>query len=208
MAPRFSIIIPAHNSEKYIHRALESIAIQTFTDYEVIVVCDSCTDSTAEVVYNYGAVPVYVHYHADGLTRNEGMKLAHGEYILFMDDDDWWLHEYVLEQIDEKLKETNPDILCFSFIFKGVGYATPVRKCNGMHWIACWNKCYRREKLGDSCFSELTDGSADVWFYWKVFSKGLTVVDWDMPMYYYNYWRDDSISEQMTEDLRGRKDLL
>ena len=150
-----------------------------------------------------------MEFHADGLTRNRGLELATGEWILFMDDDDWWLHEYVLEMLDEKIRQNScADMICFGFIFRHLGYAPPVRKCNGYHWPACWCKCYRRDRIGASRFSGITDGSADVQFFGEMFSKGLTVVDWDMPLYYYNYWREDSISERITHDFRGRTDLL
>ena len=142
---RFSIIIPAYNSAGHIRKALESVRSQTFKDYELIVVCDSCTDETEEIAKEYGARTEAVSYHADGLTRNRGIELAAGDWILFMDDDDWWLHEYVLQQISDKIDQ-NPgiDIIAFSFIFRNIGYATPIRKRNGYHWPACWCKCYRR----------------------------------------------------------------
>lgn len=206
---KFSIIIPAYNSAGHIRKALDSIKSQTFTDYELIVVCDSCTDDTEEVAKEYGAKTEAVSYHCDGLTRNRGMELATGDWLLFMDDDDWWLHEYVLQQLSDKIDQ-NPgaDIIAFSFIFRHIGYAKPIRKINGQHWIACWSKCYRREAIEYSRFSSETDGSADVQFYLQMFFRGLRVVDWDMPLYYYNYWRDDSISETKTKDFRGRTDLL
>lgn len=206
---KFSIIIPAHNAAGHIQNALESIAEQTYTDYELIVVCDSCTDDTVKIVKEYADIVEEVEYHADGPTRNRGIELATGDYVLFMDDDDWWLHEYVLQQLAEKIdREPQADIICFSFIFRHIGYATPVRRCSGRHWVACWCKCYRREAIGDARFSSITDGSADVRFFTMMFGKGLTIVDWDMPMLYYNYWRTDSISERITHDYRGRSDLL
>lgn len=206
---RFSIIIPAHNSAGHIRKALDSIKAQTFKDYELIIVCDSCTDDTADVAREYGARVEEVEYHCDGPTRNRGIELAQGEYVLFLDDDDWWIHEYVLEMIDNRLRgEPYIDILCFSFIFRHIGYATPIRRCNGQHWIACWCKCYRRAAIGDARFSNITDGSADVQFFQMMFGKGLTVMNWDMPFYYYNYWRDESISARITTDFRGRKGLL
>lgn len=206
---RFSVIIPAHNAEGHIRKALDSVRSQTFRDYELIVVCDSCTDGTQQIAREYGARTEMVEYHADGMTRNRGLELAQGEWILFMDDDDWWLHEYVLEMLDEKIRQNSyADMICFGFIFRHLGYAPPVRKCNGYHWPACWCKCYRRDRIGSSRFSGITDGSADVQFFGEMFSKGLTVVDWDMPLYYYNYWREDSISERITHDFRGRTDLL
>ena len=205
---RFSIIIPAHNSAGHIRKALDSIKAQTFTDYELIVVCDSCDDNTEQIAREYGAKTEAVSYHCDGPTRNRGMELATGDWILFMDDDDWWLHEYVLQQLSDKIDEYEADIICFSFVFRHIGYARPVRHCNGQHWIAAWCKCYKREAIRDAHFSAVTDGSADVQFFAMMFDGSRRVYDWDMPMYYYNYWREDSISERCTYDYRGRRDLL
>lgn len=188
---RFSIIIPAHNSSAYIRRALDSIKQQTFTDYELIVVCDNCTDNTADIAREYGAIVEEVQFGRDGLTRNKGIDIAQGEYLLFMDDDDWWLHEFVLTQLDAKLRSVpNADVLCFSFIFKHWKYAAP-RGNNGSYWIAVWNKCWRRSCIGNTRFSD-KEKVSDVDFHSRMMEKGLTIVDWDMPMYYYNYFRPGS----------------
>lgn len=206
---KFSIVIPAHNSAGYIHRALESIKAQTYKDYELIVICDSCTDNTEQIAMEYGAVIESVNYHCDGLTRNRGIEIARGEWLLFMDDDDWWLHEYVLQQLND-MTDNYPvaDVICFGFIFKGVGYAEPIRKSTGTNWPACWCKCYRREAIGGSRFSDAIDGTADMQFFKDVFTKDLRIINWNMPLYYYNYWRDDSISAKGTPDLRGSTDVL
>jgi len=192
---RFSIVIPAHNSENYIRKGLDSIKSQTFKDYELIVICDNCTDRTEEVAKEYGAITERVGYGRDGLTRNHGLGKATGEWVLFMDDDDWWLHEYVLEQLDKKLA-ANPgiDVLAFSFIFKGWKYATPNGN-NGGHWIAVWNKCWKRELIQDCKFSNEWSVS-DVQFHRQAMAKKPKILDWDMPMYYYNYLRPGSISER------------
>lgn len=191
---KFSIIIPAHNSAGHIRKALESVKSQTFKDYELIVVCDSCDDDTEKIAQEYGAITESVDYHCDGPTRNRGIELARGDWVLFMDDDDWWLHEYVLQLLAEKLTD-QMDILCFSFIFRGLKYARPLDNC-GHHYIACWCKCYRRPAIGSARFSAATDGTADVQFYSDMFSKGLRIWDWDMPMYYYNYLRPGSQTER------------
>ena len=102
---KFSIIIPAHNAAEHIQNALDSVTEQTFTDYELIVICDSCTDNTEQIAKEYGAITEKVAYHCDGPTRSRGLDIAKGDWILFMDDDDWWLHEYVLEQINSKLTD-------------------------------------------------------------------------------------------------------
>ena len=192
--PRFSIIIPAHNAEKHIRKALDSIKEQTFRDYELIVICDSCTDDTAQVALIYGAKVIKVDYHNDGLSRSRGLDEATGEWVLFMDDDDWWLHEYVLSQIDEKLREHNDsmDVLCFSFIFKGYKYAKPDGN-RGNHFCAVWNKCWKRSCIGSTRFPNIPSCS-DLHFHTEMFAKQLQIIDWDMPMYYYNFMRPGSIS--------------
>ena len=193
----FSIIIPAHNAAGHIRKGLDSIKSQTFTDYELIVVCDSCTDNTEAIAKEYGAITEAVEYHCDGPTRNRGLQLATGDWVLFMDDDDWWLHEYVLEQLNSAICNSF-DILCFAFIFKGVGYASP-RGNGGYYWPACWSKMYRRDSIGIACFSDKTDGTADMWFFAQMFNKGLRIAEWDMPMYYYNYMRQGSITQERTD---------
>ncbi len=197
---RFSIIIPAYNAQDHIRKALDSIKSQVFKDYELIVICDSCKDKTEQIAKEYGAKTFNVNFHCDGPTRNKGIEEAKGEYILFMDDDDWWLHEYVLTQLDEKLKNLNPDILCFSFIFKGIKYANP-KSNRGGRWIAVWNKCWKRSFIGETRFPNIYSKS-DVYFNRDMFRKNPTVVDWDMPMYYYNYMRKGSITEESRRNVK------
>lgn len=200
---RFSIIIPAYNAEDRIRKVLDSVKQQHFTDYECIVVCDSCADSTAQIVEEYGFKAVSVEFHNDGLSRSKGLDLAQGEYVLFLDDDDWWLHEYVLKQIDNKLKEEDVDVLCFSFIWKGIGYASPYS--NGGHlYPSVWNKCWKRSAIGDTRFPNVYSVS-DWKFHCAMMAKPLKLKSWDMPMYYYNYLRDGSISAQMGRTVEGTK---
>ena len=96
--PVFSVIVPAHNAENHIRRLLDSIAAQTFTDYELIVVCDNCTDSTEQIAQLYGARTERVSFGRDGLARDRGIELARGSWILFADDDDWFMHENVFQE--------------------------------------------------------------------------------------------------------------
>ena len=206
--PFFSVIIPAHNSAEYIEKGLESIRGQSFKDYELIVVCDKCTDNTAEVVEAYKPEKlIKTEYGLDGMARNAGIEAAEGEYLLFMDDDDWFLHEYVFEQLhaaimQEKEKGVTVDIIMFSFIWKGRGYCSQV---NG-HRIAVWSKCWRREHVGDTRFPAVPHWS-DVDFDNAMFAKDGHIGVWDMPMYYYNYLRPGSISWRKEQgEIEGRKE--
>lgn len=201
---RFSFIIPAFNAEDHIVKGLESIKAQTFKDYELIVVCDRCKDRTKEIAESYGAKTLEVDFGRDGLTRNAGLDIAQGEYILFMDDDDWLLHEFVFEQINKKLKETNdPELLCFSFIWKGVMYANPIAK-SGQLYPSVWNKCWRRDYIGNHRFTDVYSIS-DFYFHNEMMKVPHRQVLFDMPMYYYNYLRPGSISDEMGRSVEGTK---
>ncbi len=198
---RFSVIIPAFNAENHIRKALDSIKQQSFKDYELIVICDSCKDNTEEIAKEYGAITIPVNFGNDGLSRSKGIDTATGEYILFMDDDDWWLHEFVLEQLDGKLKELpDIDILCFSYIFKGIGYCSPI--IHNDYWIAVWNKCWKRECIGDTRFPNIYSHS-DHYFHVDMMKKKPNIMTWNMPMYYYNYLRPGSISAQMGRSVQN-----
>ena len=194
---KFSIIIPTHNGATYIRKALDSVKSQTFKDYELIVICDACEDNTAEIAASYGAKVLTVDYKNDGLTRDAGLDAATGDWILFMDDDDWWLHEFVLKQLAGKLR--NEDILAFSFIFKGFNYCEPLSNGGGTYWPAVWNKCWKRSFIGDTRFPNVTPNS-DAYFHAAMFGKKPKVVNWDMPLYYYNYMRPGSLSDKQRQE--------
>ena len=197
---RFSVIVPAHNSAPFIDKGLQSIQQQTFKDYELIVVCDSCTDSTEKIASHYTDKVLRVNNENPGFTRNAGLDIAKGDYILFMDSDDWWLHEYVFKQLDEKIQETNPDIIAFSFIFRLWMYAKPKGIKGENYWGAVWNKCWKRDIIGNVRFPDRLIGEDKV-FMNQIMAKNPKIVDWDMPMYYYNYMRDGSI---VTEWRKGK----
>ena len=182
----FSIIIPAHNAADRLDKVLSSVSCQTFTDFELIVVCDACEDNSAEIAAGYGAKVLITDYRSQGGACNTGLEVAHGKWILFLDDDDWWMHEYVLEQLAGKLQ--NEDVLRFSFIWKGKGYT----ECGD--WFAVWNKVWKRSFIGDTRFPWDEPIHADVPFHRAMMAKHPRITDWDMPMYYYNYMREGSLS--------------
>ena len=189
---RFSIIIPAYNAEGHIRKTLDSIKNQTFKNYELIIICDSCEDKTHEIAREYTDKVYDVNYRHTGKNRDYGMALAQGDYVLFTDDDDWWLHEFAFEQIDRKLRETNPDILYFSFIYHKYGYISPV---GGQYLPAFWDKVWRRDFLKTvKCPYGEDTYMADVEFQDVALSMNPKVVEWDMPLYYYDYMREGSMT--------------
>ena len=85
--PFFSVIVPEHNSEKFMRKGLDSIKEQTFTDYELIIVCDACTDNTVNIAKEYTDKVFEIDKKRCGAARNLGLDNAKGQWILFMDDD-------------------------------------------------------------------------------------------------------------------------
>lgn len=115
---RFSIIIPVYNVEKYIDKCMDTVMHQTFDDYEVIVVDDETPDNSMVIVQKYvDAFPGKIHVihqknTRQGGARNRGVTMAQGEYILFVDSDDY-VHTDMLRIADERLRENPCDILVF-----------------------------------------------------------------------------------------------
>lgn len=192
--PFFSIIIPAHNAADRIDMALKSIAAQTYTDYELLVVCDACEDETAKRSRWYTDRVFEEEYYNDGLARNKGLDEARGKWIMFMDDDDWWIHPLVLDSIHSRLIQLQDeiDVLCFSFWWKDKGYTIPFMGENKL-WPNVWSKVWKREFIGSDRFPNVKSIS-DLKFVQKVFSRNPRTACWDNLFYYYNYMRVGSIS--------------
>lgn len=91
-APRFSVIIPAYDAEPFIARAIESVLTQTWPAHEILVVDDGSTDATAGVVARYGGRVRYLRQDNAGVSaaRNAGARAATGDWLAFLDADDWY----------------------------------------------------------------------------------------------------------------------
>lgn len=174
MMPKISIIIPVYNAERYLQQTLESILKQSLKEIEVICVDDGSTDSSPEIIRKFAEKDNRVtliqqkNQHA-GVARNNGLKAAKGEYIHFMDADDYVL-DYAYEAIYNKAVKYDLDCLKFSSVAYDVVQDTavelpsftlnrlrpgdfnrllnleadsPIYKVN----IAPWNGIYRRSFL-------------------------------------------------------------
>lgn len=109
--PKFSIIIPVYNVEKYIGKCLDSIMSQTYKDYEVIVVNDGTPDNSMDIVKKYDVKVINQKNQGLSAVRNTGVKHAKGEYILFIDSDDY-IEKDLLKKLNESL-DNNPDVVRF-----------------------------------------------------------------------------------------------
>lgn len=109
--PKFSIVIPVYNVEKYIKRTLDSVFSQTYQSFEVIVVNDGCTDQSIELAKEYKVKIVNEKHVGVSEARNIGAKYATGEYLVFLDSDDYW-EKGLLEHVTKSL-ENKPDLVRF-----------------------------------------------------------------------------------------------
>jgi len=190
----FSVIIPAHNSASYIHKCIESISLQQFRDFELIVVCDRCNDETEDIARMHKAKTECVNYGRDGLARDKGLEMAQGDWILFCDDDDWFMHEYCFNQLADEIKKygDESDIIAFGYICKGRGYISPwkntVFQPGDAHvWSNCWKRsAIRGAKFGDALYC------SDTYFIRDVKQRTQRYHLFDMPLYYYNFKRPGS----------------
>ena len=110
-----SIIIPVYNTERYLEKCIESVISQTFEDWEMILVNDGSKDNSLSICLDYGKRDNRIHVHDKpnggvSSARNKGLEVAQGEWITFMDSDDW-LDNNALETYYEAAKRTNADIV-------------------------------------------------------------------------------------------------
>lgn len=101
-----SIVMPAYNSEKYIGEAIDSVLIQTYTNWELIIVDDCSTDRTVEIIRKYAFdnprinIICLKEHKGVAYARNIAINNARGRYIAFLDSDDLWIGEKLEKQIN------------------------------------------------------------------------------------------------------------
>ena len=162
-----SVIIPIYNTEKYLSKCLNSLVRQTFVDVEFILVDDGSTDNSGVIANQYKDSRIRVFHtenHGLSAARNFGIEKARGEWIMFVDSDDW-VEPGFCEIPYQTAVRYNADIIIFHS--KHVKYEKVTReissvpsgiidwkkavKCGG---IAVWNKLYKRELFDGVHFPE------------------------------------------------------
>jgi len=110
-SPKVTTVIPVYNREKYVGEAIDSILAQTYPDFELLVIDDGSTDRSREVVrlYHDPRIRLVCNETNEGIpkTRNTGVRLARGEYLAFLDSDDWAYPERLAKQV--AFLDSHPD---------------------------------------------------------------------------------------------------
>jgi len=169
---KLSIIIPAYNVENYLPKCLDSILTQEYHDYEVIVVNDGSTDGTQTLLEKYAceyAILRIITQANSGMStaRNRGLQEAQGEYVWYVDSDDW-LCENALTLLSSHLD--GEDVICFNaqkYLEDKDAFVKNYRPTSGeimsgwtyfnqqrllpteIHFVCIWQRVYRRQFLID-----------------------------------------------------------
>ncbi|MBC7912556.1 MAG: glycosyltransferase [Pyrinomonadaceae bacterium] len=104
--PLISVIIPCYNQGKFLDTAIKSVEAQTYRNYEIVVVDDGSTDNTTKLVENFEKVK-YVYQQNQGLSaaRNTGIDISSGDYLVFLDSDDWLLPDAIETNLKHILRK-------------------------------------------------------------------------------------------------------
>lgn len=106
---RFSVVIPLYNKAPYVAKAIQSVLAQTFTDFELVIVDDGSKDDSAkiaaQVIENHDNCHLIKQENTGvSMARNNGVAASHGDYLCFLDADDWWEPTF-LEAMEKLIKE-------------------------------------------------------------------------------------------------------
>lgn len=218
--PKVSIIIPIYNCENYIKRCIESIINQTLKDIEIIIINDGSTDKSREILETFTDERIQIINQENGgqsKARNYGLSIAKGEYIGFVDCDDW-VDLNFFEKLYSSATKNDCDIAMSDFIRKSdkkhklrlnikeeMIYESTEDKINVAHAIkegCIWNKIYKKQLLDGIKFEEgmfFEDGLFTLQALFKS-EKMCTVTDT-----FYYYWVNPN-STVKTLDKKKRED--
>lgn len=218
-----SVIVPVYNVENYIENCVASLLNQTFTDYEILLIDDGSTDSSGELCDNfaekYEPIKVY-HKQNGGLSdaRNYGLNKAEGEYIIFIDSDDW-IDEDTLRILYLAAVTSQADIAECSYrsVFKEhvdeetentgivISGSNVFAIRNQMNWkyfkSIAWNKLYHRKVFMQNIRYPIGKFHEDEFVTHQLFYNAEKLVYVDYSAYNYNRIREESITATVTTNI-------
>ena len=186
---RITIIVPCYNAQNYLHRCIDSILTQNYIDIELLLVDDGSTDNSGTICDEFAKYDkrVRVFHKKNGgvsLARNLGLDNSLGEYIMFVDSDDYMLPG-MLEVMLSTLESKTTDLVVCGTTETGGGYWRPIAdvdysinqlKENFVSLLHTellsppWNKIYKKEIIGSNRFCEDISFGEDLLFniqYWE-----------------------------------------
>jgi eps5I len=226
MHRKVSVIIPVYKVEKYLKRCVESVVNQTYKNTEIILVNDGSPDNCGVICDEYAKIDSrikVIHKANGGLSsaRNAGLDIASGEYIMFVDSDDW-IEEDSLEKLD-KYMDMSYDIINFKFRFakgktKNIELNDKLKdsyECDLLSYIDklflgeldffIWNKLYKKNLFDKVRFPEGRNYE-DLATIYKLYFKAKNIIVTDYTLYY--YWLGNSNSITSNSTIKNMTDYL
>lgn len=190
----FSIIVPIYNAAPYITKCISSIKSQSFSDFEVFLINDGSKDNSLEVITSEiqnDSRFIVINKENSGVsaTRNKGLSKATGDYIIFIDSDDW-IEPTLLQEIYEH--GNNSDIIQYDFYEANISKKKEIHIKSELPEIiqgegaVVWKRAFKRELLSDITFDESLIGGEDYLFCVKAFLKATSFKYIDKCLYNYN----------------------
>lgn len=145
--PKISIIIPVYDVVKYIHKCIKSVLKQTYTNLEIILVDDESPDQCGKIAEEYAVIDSriqVIHKKNGGLSdaRNAGLSIATGEFIYFLDSDDY-IENDLIEKAYGIYESQDVDLVCFNYV--------RLNEATGeVHKTHFPNQCYERKNSGEN----------------------------------------------------------
>lgn len=229
---KVSVIVPVYKTEKYIAECLESLISQTLADIEIIVLNDGSPDNSESIILDYAGKDERIRYfrHENSgitATRNRGITEAEGEYLSFVDSDDY-IEPDMLEVLYAKAVVADADVACCEVYRETAGGSRIRKDLSGLGTVdikeisvdsfyreyffrrffsvEVWNKIYRADFIrgngicfGDSRVSYAEDGIFNFW----VAASGARIVFVDKPLYH-NRIRENSVMTSKQKNLPVR----
>lgn len=205
---KVSVIIPVYNAEKYLAECLNSIVNQSLKEIEIICINDGSSDNSLKLIEKYARFNKrikIINKEASGSAsagRNIGIKLSKGEYICFIDNDDFISLDY-LEKMYVKAKETNADLVTNNninaFIEKNLKKQKRYLKTNVINSLA-WSKLYKRDIIIKNSL-RFPEGYIyeDEYFYYTLIPYIKNSVQYNCGMYYYRQSKSSLMGKGKTE---------
>lgn len=216
MTPRVSVIIPVYNVEMFLERCVSSVCNQSFTDMEVILVDDGSTDHSGklcDVLAEKDSRIKVIHQKNGGLSdaRNTGIAYARGQWVSFVDSDDWVEECFVDNLLKEAEKNQCAIVGCsYRKVFENQQYDFSDKKYNLQIYEkkeimsnlidnkiqqVVWNKLYKKELIDRILFEKGKYHEDEFWSY-QVFAKVNRYVEIDYVGYNYFQRADSIMGEQ------------
>ena len=209
-----SIIIPVYNSEKYISRCLDSILRQSYKKFEIIIIDDGSTDNSYKIMENYykkypEKIRIFTQKNFGvAVTRNKGIKVSTGEYIMFIDNDDFIDFDYLSTFIFE-IKKNKCDIVVGGYkrpnsenkIIEKVSLRN--NQLSKLKILAPWAKIFKKQYLVENsiCFLECNIGD-DVYFNFNAmtFTNKIKIINYIGYNWYYNEKSVSNVAHRKMSD--------